>query len=370
MGFRALGVLLATTLTMPAYAGAGRAVTPDAPDAAPTLGSLAAARGFVVGAGASDARELDDPAYAKLAATQYNAIEPENSMKMNALEPSQGVFNFSRADEVVRFAAAHGLKVTATAPVWDGSGSDYEGSNPAWLSKGNFTAEELKSILQGYITALMQHYHRDYPGVVNRWAVVSEATHVCDALCKGLGKDASGFPAYIALAYEDARAADPGVQLCYDDYGGEGLGKTSDTIYRLAKYLRSKGLIDCIGLEGQWEGVGVRGIPPAADLMRNIDRLGALGLSVYFSQVEIGLPVAQGVASEAELNAQAKAYSKLLSTCLSTAACKGFFTWGISDKYAFCYKAGMCAPLPFDANYRAKPAYRALKRGLGGENPR
>jgi endo-1,4-beta-xylanase len=340
-------------------------VGPTAPKTSPTLASLASARGFAVGA-SGDPEQLNDAAFAKLAATEYNAWEPANVMKMYVLESSQGVFDFSQADKVVSFAQANGLKVTATAPIWDGNPAvDYGGGNPSWLIKGNFTTSQLKSILQSYITTTMRHYHKDYPGVVSRWALVSEATQLCGVFCKGLGKDASGFPAYIALAYQDARAADPTVKLCYDDWGGEGLGSTSDTIYSLVSYLRSKGLVDCVGLEGQWEGDGVKGIPPAADITTNINRLGALGLSVYFSQVEIGLPVTKGAADAADMAAQANAYSTLLSTCLSTVACKAFFTWGITDKYAFCWKAGMCAPLPFDVNFRPKPAYHALQSALG-----
>ena len=289
-------------------------------------------------------------------------------MKMYVMEPSRGVYDLSQSDEVVKFAQAKGLKVTASAPIWDGNPTDYGTGNPAWLSEGKFTSTELKSILREYIMTIMQHDHNHYPGVVNRWAVVSEATHLCGPFCAGLGKDASGFPAYVALAYEDARAADPTVQLCYDDFGGEGLGETSDEVYKLVAYLKSKGLVDCVGLEGQWEGDGVKGIPPPADIGANINRLGALGLSVYFSQVEIGLPVAGGdggaVASEADQTMQANAYATLLRTCLSTVACKGFFTWGITDKFAFCYKAGMCAPLPFDAKYDPKPAYYALRSAL------
>lgn len=340
-------------------------VTPAAPPAARALSSLATPRGFTIGAGASDPEELDDKIYANLAASEYNAIEPGNVMKMYVMEPSRGVYDLSKADEVVRFAQAHGLKVTASAPIWDGNPTDYGTGNPSWLSKGKFSSAELKRILRDYITAIMQHEHRNYPGVVNRWAVVSEATHLCGPLCAGLGKDASGFPAYVALAYEDARTADPTVQLCYDDFGGEGLGETSDKVYKLVAYLRSKRLVDCVGLEGQWEGDGVNKIPPAADIRANINRLGTLGLNVYFSQVEIGLPVTNGVASAADLTAQGNSYSALLRVCLSTAACKGFFTWGITDKFAFCYRAGMCAPLPFDGSYHPKPAYYALDSAFG-----
>ena len=44
-------------------------------------------------------------------------------MKMDALEPSNGTFNFAIADTVAAFAQAHDQNVTATAPIWDGDPS-------------------------------------------------------------------------------------------------------------------------------------------------------------------------------------------------------------------------------------------------------
>ena len=332
----------------------------------PALQSLAAKTGFTMGAGASDPCQLSNPKYASIVIAQYGAIEPENSMKMRALEPAQGKFSFSDADAVVAFAQAHGLQVTATAPIWDGKATDYGTGNPAWLMEGHFSSAQLRSILHDYIRTVMRHFHNKYPGVVNRWSVVSEATHLCGVFCQGLGRDASGYPAYIALAYQYAREADPKVQLCYDDWGGEGLGPESNKIYKLVSYLKSKGLIDCVGLEGQWEGTAISAIPSASQIARNINRLGALGLQVYFSQVEIGLPSSNGVAANkrSDLEAQAREYAALLRACLSTRACTQFFTWGSSDKYAFCWRQGYCAPLPFDADFQPKPAFYALQSVL------
>jgi endo-1,4-beta-xylanase len=98
----------------------------------------------------------------------------------------------------------------------------------------------------------------------------------------------------------------------------------------------------------------------------NINRLGALGLDVYFSQVEIGLPISNPTTAKhpSDLKTQAKEYATLLEACLSTRACTGFFTWGITDKYAFCWKRGYCVPLPFDSNYDPKPAFYALQTTL------
>jgi endo-1,4-beta-xylanase len=348
---------------------AGASVSWSQTDA--TLQSLAGKLNLTMGAGASDPDQLKDPKYAAIASAQYGALEPGNSMKMYSLEPSQGRYSFSSADIVASFAQAHGLHVTASAPIWDGNATDYGTGNPRWLMQGHFSASELQSILKNYIEAIMQHDHNNYPGIVNRWSIVSEATHLCGVFCHGLGKDASGFPAYIAMAYRDARKADPTVQLCYDDWGGEGLGSTSDEVYHLVSYLKSQGLIDCVGFEGQWEGNALGDLPRTRDIVANINRLGGLGLDVYFSQVEIGLPTSNHTTADrpSDLATQAKEYATLLQACLSTRACTGFFTWGITDKYAFCWKAGYCVPLPFDTAYNPKPAFYALQKVLSHTVP-
>jgi endo-1,4-beta-xylanase len=174
-----------------------------------------------------------------------------------------------------------------------------------------------------------------------------------------------------SLVYRYARKADPTVQLCYDDWGGEGSGSTSDAVYHLVSYLKSEGLIDCVGLEGQWEGEALGDLPRTPDIMANINRLGVLGLDVYFSQVEIGLPTSNRTTANdsSDLKTQAKEYAALLEACLSTRACTGFFTCGITDKYAFCWKPGYCVPLPFDTNYDPKPTFYALQTTLAHTPP-
>lgn len=325
----------------------------------PPLRDLADQRGFTIGAGATDPRQISDPRYAWIAKNQYNAIEPGNVMKMYVLEPFPGLYDFAKGDAVVAFAKANGQHVTATAPVWYAPGS-----NPPWLLNGGYTGDELQMILHDYITAIMQHYHNQFPGVVDHWAIVSEATHGT-GIWDGIP---GGYKAYVTLSYQYARAADPTVKLCYDDYGGEGLGVESDVIYDLVLTLKNQGLIDCVGLEGQWETSNISDIPSPTDITANINRLGALGLEVYFSQVEIGIPSSNGNVADnkSDLTAQAMEYEALLNACLSTSACKGFFSWGITDKYAFCNDAESCAPLSYNTTYHPKPSYFALRSVLAG----
>jgi endo-1,4-beta-xylanase len=120
-------------------------------------------------------------------------------------------------------------------------------------------------------------------------------------------------------------------------------------------------------MEGQWENSGgAANIPSTSSIVTNINRLGALGVTTYFSQVEIAVASSNGTTADnsSDLTTQGNAYGSLLQACLSTTACKGFYTWNITDKYAFCWQSGWCAPLPFDTNETPKPAYSALQSAL------
>jgi endo-1,4-beta-xylanase len=340
----------------------------------PTLRSLTPS-GFMIGAGATDTSQLSDSSYTSILGAQYTDIEPGTVCDQFVLEPSNGTFDFTSCDAVVAFAQAHGQHVTVTAPIWDGNllgcgGSDYGGGNPAWLCNGTWTAAQVESILQTYITTVLQHYQKTYPGVANRWALVSEAEHLCRTYCQVLGNDSSGYPAYIALAYKYARAADSSVQLCYDDFGGESSsGSSYVSEHAIVSNLKSQGLIDCVGFEGQWEGDSISSLPSGSAISANIQRYKTLGVPVYFSQVEIAIASSNCTTASdpsTDYTTQANKYTDILTNaCLSNfPSCNGFMTWGVTDKYAFCYASGHGAPVPYDLNYNPKPAFSALQAAL------
>ena len=59
-------------------------------------------------------------------------VEPEDAMKWWTLRQNEGTFDFSKGDEVVRFAQAHSMKVRGHCLVWDHN-------NPDWLAHGVFS---------------------------------------------------------------------------------------------------------------------------------------------------------------------------------------------------------------------------------------
>ena len=369
------------------------------PLGAQTLRSLAGTNypGFAIGCGDTDPSIFNsDSTFSSLVAAQCNSIEPGNVMKQNAMEPSNGSYDFSQADLVMNYAVSHTQSVTATAPVWDNA--TYGGGTPSWVS--GLSSGALTTSLQNYVTQFMNHMHSTYPGVMKQIALVSEASHQCPngsysppygtgPYCSILGPDTAShsyaqnvsgltyFPEYVTVAYTAARAADPTAHLCYDDWGWEGSG-TSGYQYWLVAYLKSRGLVDCVGLEGQWQyQVIPTNVPSTSAISSTISAYQALGVTVYFSQVELGIntngttnsvPNSYVSTVPADLTTQASTYSALLGACLANASeCNALYVWGISDKWAFIdapsFHVG--APQPYDASYNPKAAYTALQTALG-----
>jgi len=362
-----------------------------------TLKSLATARGFTFGCGDTDPSIFNnDSTFNSLVAAQCNSIEPGNVMKQNAMEPSNGSYDFSQADLVMNYAAANSQTVTATAPVWDNA--SYGGGTPSWVS--GLSSGALTTALQNYVAQFMTHMHTNYPGRMKQIALVSESSHQCPnntynpgygtgPYCSILGPDTSSnayarnvsgltyFPEYVTVAYTQARATDPTAQLCYDDWGWEGSG-ASGYQYWLVAYLKSRGLVDCVGLEGQWQyQVIPSNVPSSSAIASTISAYQALGVTVYFSQVQLGIhtnganntvPNSYTSTVPADLTTQANTYSYLLSACLANpSTCSAFYVWGIGDKWAFIDAPspyGVGAPQIYDANYNAKAAYTSIKNVL------
>ena len=51
-------------------------------------------------------------------ASEFNSMTCENEMKWDALEPNEGQFNFTSADNMVSFAKAHGMSVRGHCLAW------------------------------------------------------------------------------------------------------------------------------------------------------------------------------------------------------------------------------------------------------------
>eukprot|EP00026_Physarum_polycephalum_P011847 Phypoly_transcript_12093.p1 GENE.Phypoly_transcript_12093~~Phypoly_transcript_12093.p1 ORF type:complete len:380 (+),score=100.63 Phypoly_transcript_12093:3-1142(+) len=290
-----------------------------------------------------------DTSYAAVAASQYNIITPENEMKWGATHPARNTYTFSQGDYIVQYAQNNSMSVRGHNLCWGNS-------LPSWLTGGNFSASDLKEILQDHINTTMNHFK----GKLYAWDVVNEA--LSDNI-KNASDSTQWFkpnlwfnaiPNYVDLAFQYARAADPNTKLFYNEYSVESVSQTKATaMYNMVKSMKDRGIpIDGVGLQMH---VSNEIYPSYTQLSQNIKRFWDLGIEVHITEMDVNLK--KNVTAD-RLQMQAKVYSTVMQACFNTSGCKSFETWGYTDEYTFA--GSDSAPLPFDVNYNAKPAQNAL----------
>ncbi len=334
---------------------------------AQTLRREADRAGVLVGA-AVDPRRFNEAEYIATLAREFNMIEAENVMKWGTIRPNQATFNFGPADKVVAFARAHRMKVRGHTLLW----SEY---NPAWLLKGNFTPEQLNTMLREHITKVMKHY----AGKVFAWDVVNESFLADGTIEPSVWYDGPGIgfkgkgTAYIEQAFRWARAADPKALLFYNDYDTEAINAKSDAVYEMVKDFKRRGVpIDGVGIQAHIFKLD----PKEFESIRaNIARLAALGLQVHITEMDVALNVdAEGrLLDESDLEKQAEIYRLIAAACFEQPRCTAFMTWGFTDKYTWIpqhTKGKQAAPLLFDRAYAPKPAYWAVRNSLASRRRR
>jgi endo-1,4-beta-xylanase len=331
------------------------------PTNSPTLREAADRAGLLIGT-AVRPEQLSEPAYAATLAREFNLLEPEDAMKWEVLHPTPSSFDFSQADRVVDFAAKHQMKVRGHTLVW-------HRQNPNWLTGGRYPPDQLARILEKHIKTVVAHYR----GKVFAWDVVNEAfdEQVAGKLRStlwydqpGIGLAGKGF-SYIERCFRWAHDADPDALLFYNEAEGETLGPKSDAIYAMVQDFRKRG-VPIAGVGFQMHLANLH--PDIPSISANIARFTAIGVQVHITEMDVALPIdAGGNASPEGLQQQANIYRQIAAACLSHPGCTAIQTWGFTDKYSWIgshSKKTRGAALPFDQEYRAKPAYEALRSAL------
>jgi endo-1,4-beta-xylanase len=334
----------AAALALMTWAGAGEA-------GQATLGSAAAESGRYFGA-AIDHDALDERPYRELAATQLTSVTPENAMKWDSVEPVRGEYDWARADALVAFAKAHGQKVRGHTLVW-------HSQLPLWLINGAFSPDELSSLMVAHIAAEAGRYR----GAVYAWDVVNEPFTDDGNWRNSIWHEAMG-PDYVAIALKAARAADPDAKLYVNDYNVESAGPKMRALYDLIASLKRDGVpIDGVGLQSHF----VAGATPA-DFGAVVQEFASLGVDVAVTELDLRIRLPPDKQS---LRAQADDYASVVRACRETPRCVGVTTWGITDDRSWVpsFFSGYGAALPFDENYRPKPAVAAIIEGFTEKAP-
>ena len=344
--------LILAPLSLAACDRFASARTAEAP-LAPPLKSLA---DFPVGATGMTG-QLDDPVWVAAMRRHVSQITPEWELKPERILRPGFAYDFSASDRMVDWGREQGLRVFGHTLVWYSQGLDvFTDALPA----ARFAAE-----FDRYVSTVAARYRGRMVG----WDVVNEAVaEDGDGLRDCVYARKLGSEAYIARAFEQARAADPEAVLFLNDYNLENNPRKGATFLKLVERLLKLGApIGGIGTQSHLD------IEIPAGQIRDFFRdAGSLGLPIHVSELDFPMQRDGGrmpdLRSTTERRAQQVARVGELAEAFMALPARqrfAFTTWGLRDPDSWLVRAeGKNRPdesaLLLDAQGRANPAFQAV----------
>ena len=210
----------------------------------------------------------------------FNYITPENCMKFASIQPREGEFQFAKADQVVKFAQDHNMKVLGHCLVWA-----KDDRTPKWFFRegdGEVRPQVLMQRMKTHIKTVVERYK----GRVQSWDVVNEAIgdrndeYLRDSIWgKLLGDD------FIVEAFRYTHELDPKALLIYNDYHLHQPWRR-DRMERIVSKLRKEGApIDAIGIQGHYnlDDIPFKGLEELLILLRK------LNVKIAISELDIDM---------------------------------------------------------------------------------
>jgi endo-1,4-beta-xylanase len=334
----------------------------SAPD---SLRSLAAQVGLRIGT-AIIPQDVETPSFAAIAASQFSVVTPGNGMKWGVVEPTEGTFDWSQADQLVAFAQANHQLIRGHTLLW-------HNQLPDWLTtgvaNGTISNAQLTNLLHQHITTEVSRYR----GKIWQWDVANEfftdanpsVINPNDFWISHLG------PGIISQAFIWAHQADPHALLCYNDYniaGEDGSNAKSDAAYAWLKQELAAGIpISCVGDQGHLDTqFGFSG----QRMQQDLARFATLGLKVAITEADVRTFVNNATDQVPTDNlatfAQPEEESQMLNACLAVRQCISFTVWGFTDADSWVpgFFAGEGYATIYDVNQQPKQAYFDMQNDL------
>ncbi|MCO6500492.1 MAG: endo-1,4-beta-xylanase [Vicingus serpentipes] len=311
---------------------------------------------------------IGDSIYRELILQNATSITSEWGPVMSEIKRYPNRYDFSMADATIKWAHTNGLKVKGEHLIW-------HLSDPDWIKTGGYTTAQLDTIMKNYIQTTINYYKTNFPGTITHWCVVNEAI---DDVTKSyrntfwyqtFGED------YISKAFTYARQADPNVKLYYNDYNADGAGlsgnasEKADSLYNIIKRFKQQGVpIDGVGLQMH---VSLENFPGKAAVLAQMNRLGALGLEVYVTEIDVAINEDLSGVSVPKYPQQAQVFRDVLEACIASPYCNDYTMWGITDRYSWYEQFFLKTdwPLITDFGYQPKESWNEILDALNLANP-
>lgn len=218
-----------------------------------------------------------NPQATKAITDNFNCIVAENCMKGEAIHPEEDRYDWTDGDRLVKFGEDHNMTVIGHCLIW-------HSQPPKWM----FTDKEGKTVSREVLIDRMYHHITTvvshYKGKIKGWDVVNEAIEDDGSFRKSPYYKIIG-PEFIELAFKFAHAADPDVELYYNDYSMNKPGKRA-AVVKLIKDLKAKGCrIDAVGMQSH-NGFDY---PDLTEYEQSIQAYIAAGVKVQFTELDLNV---------------------------------------------------------------------------------
>ena len=296
-----------------------------------TLHEAAAESGRYFGS-AMAAHYLNNSQTTSILNREFNMITAENEMKMDAMQPQRGNFNWSSGDRIVNWALQNGKQVRGHALAW-------HSQQPGWMQ--SMEGPQLRQAMLDHVTQVATYYR----GKIHSWDVVNEAFADGSSGARRNSNLQRTGDDWIEAAFRAARAADPQAKLCYNDYNTDNWDHAkTQAVYRMVRDFKQRGVpIDCVGFQAHFNS----GNPVPNNYHVTLQNFADLGVDVQITELDI----------EGSGQSQAEQFDGVVQACLAVTRCTGISVWGVKDTDSW---RSYGTPLLFDGNGNKKLAYHAV----------
>ena len=295
--------------------------------------------------------------YGQLLDKHFNLVVAENAQKWDAIQPTEGSFNWAPADVIANYARDRGIKMRYHTLLW-------HTQVPAWVfrdANGNEmvagNAEHRELLLQRLRTHIHAIVNR-YDDVVESWDVVNEVIADGGGLRNSRWLQIIG-PEYLDHAFRYAAEVATGA-LFINDYNTNAEPKRT-TLRNVVQ-----GLLD--------RGVPIHGVghqmhvnidwPSVADIRQTLDMFSALGLMNEITEMDMSVytnSTDTSPVTEDQLVRQGYRYRDIFNLYRELSPYLSSVTlWGLSDDVSWLKNFPISRddkPLLFDEDQQAKHAY-------------
>jgi endo-1,4-beta-xylanase len=292
---------------------------------------------------------------------ECNIYAPGNDFNWAAVEKAKGIRVYGKLDALTNFMKQRGVGMIGHTLLW------YH-TIPAWVSQLPSNAE-ISSAADAYVSETVTRFR----GSVVRWDVINEPIRLNDGpdglrrmpLLDKLGPD------YMKQAFAAAKAADPAVSLCCNEYGFEykkadNAAKRTAFLNLLRRFRDDKVAIDCIGLQSHLDASQQLDLDGLSAFMREVKSLGYKVAITELDVIDEALDANEDVRDHLVAN-----HVKDYLSCITAEVKPTTITcWGFTDGHTWLTmfhrrKDGRAMrPLPFDDQFNRKEQWAVIRQFL------